>query len=682
MSGIEELAQGFNPAAMADPSAMENLLNQGIFEPKASRTGPPSRRLETLLALIEGWVETVVTAALGDRLPGATRAGRDAAAASHRRPRGEDVRHARRPGTAAAQAAQAARWAAPDRRRQRRGAATPSGPPDLLPGAADLDEPAAFIDRVIGGGTAASDAEMERAIAPDLERSLREDPRTPKPLWIAERAPRRRSATVSSHDGPLHPGSGDAGAAAPGRRRAGRLGSAPGRAGAAANRLTAPALATVLRTMHAMRRRRRSTQRGPSPAWPHRREELTDLVDALVAAGVPAAPWPPAAAPRHPGPRPRPLAESADRVAAAVRRRVAHTSQSHVVIKAANTDLMVLTDQLVADPRVLRELHEAGWRTCRSRIRDGVGLVGPMVLPGATACLDLDLHRSDHDEAWPAVAASCATPSGPPTGPPCWPPPLALGQIEEVIRAIRGQPDRPAPATLSPTLEFDVSNGRSPAGALAPASPLPVLTTHVCHSGGPFTSVMDDGLCRHQTVAVPRNAPNWRRLAAPWPDAALELLKRPTGASRTRSTPNSRRRPTQLFTVLGELKGSAMKVGQALSVMETAVPEQFGKPPRGPSPSCRRMPAAAGGQRCTACWTASWAQVASASSPSTTSPSWPGQHRPGAPRGVVRRPRRRGQDPVPRGRRGTARRPEDHEASRRHFKQLSRVPTSRAWSTN
>jgi predicted unusual protein kinase regulating ubiquinone biosynthesis (AarF/ABC1/UbiB family) len=33
----------------------------------------------------------------------------------------------------------------------------------------------------------------------------------------------------------------------------------------------------------------------------------------------------------------------------------------------------------------------------------------------------------------------------------------------------------------------------------------------------------------------------------------------------------------QLFTVLGELKGGAMKFGQALSVMEAAVPEQFGE---------------------------------------------------------------------------------------------------------
>ncbi|APE36476.1 ABC transporter ATP-binding protein [Nocardia mangyaensis] len=33
----------------------------------------------------------------------------------------------------------------------------------------------------------------------------------------------------------------------------------------------------------------------------------------------------------------------------------------------------------------------------------------------------------------------------------------------------------------------------------------------------------------------------------------------------------------QLFTVLGELKGGAMKFGQALSVMEAAVPEEFGE---------------------------------------------------------------------------------------------------------
>ncbi len=34
----------------------------------------------------------------------------------------------------------------------------------------------------------------------------------------------------------------------------------------------------------------------------------------------------------------------------------------------------------------------------------------------------------------------------------------------------------------------------------------------------------------------------------------------------------------QLFAVLGELKGGAMKVGQALSIMEAGIPEEFGEP--------------------------------------------------------------------------------------------------------
>jgi nicotinamidase-related amidase len=39
-------------------------------------------------------------------------------------------------------------------------------------------------------------------------------------------------------------------------------------------------------------------------------------------------------------------------------------------------------------------------------VRDGTGLVGPLVIPGVTSCLRCaDLHRSDRDAAWPALAA-------------------------------------------------------------------------------------------------------------------------------------------------------------------------------------------------------------------------------------------------------------------------------------
>ncbi len=54
MTGIEELARDFNPASLADPAAMEQLLSQGVFEPKATPAQTQAlERLETLLALIE-----------------------------------------------------------------------------------------------------------------------------------------------------------------------------------------------------------------------------------------------------------------------------------------------------------------------------------------------------------------------------------------------------------------------------------------------------------------------------------------------------------------------------------------------------------------------------------------------------------------------------------------------------
>ncbi len=48
---------------------------------------------------------------------------------------------------------------------------------------------------------------------------------------------------------------------------------------------------------------------------------------------------------------------------------------------------MVLTDFLVSDPRVVRDLHAAGVPHLPVRVRDGTGLVGPLVVPGVTSCL-------------------------------------------------------------------------------------------------------------------------------------------------------------------------------------------------------------------------------------------------------------------------------------------------------
>ena len=160
MSGIEELARDFNPATLADPAAIENLLGQGVFEPKATPAQTQAlERLETLLALIEGWVQVVVTAALGERIPAA------AALA-------ETLRRRRASGGPAEQTfatlvglelrprklrEAAALW---ERLTQAAGQDARDGVwqhPDLLPGPDDLDDPAGFIDRVIGGDTSGID---------------------------------------------------------------------------------------------------------------------------------------------------------------------------------------------------------------------------------------------------------------------------------------------------------------------------------------------------------------------------------------------------------------------------------------------------------------------------------------------------------------------------------------------
>ena len=63
--------------------------------------------------------------------------------------------------------------------------------------------------------------------------------------------------------------------------------------------------------------------------------------------------------------------------------------------------------------------------------------------------------------------------------------------------------------------------------------------------------------------------------------AALGVGKRLAGRSKDEVQAELlEKAANQLFTVLGELKGGAMKVGQALSVMEAAIPEQFGEPYR------------------------------------------------------------------------------------------------------
>lgn len=138
--------------------------------------------------------------------------------------------------------------------------------------------------------------------------------------------------------------------------------------------------------------------------------------------------------------------------------RLRQSSRPHA--GAGGADLAVLTDYLVADPRVVHDLHEAAVPYLPVRLRDGTGLVGPLVIPGVTSCLRCaDLHRSDRDDAWPAVAAQlCRTVGTADRATVLATVALALNEIDQVLRGVRG--DRAAPpSTLDTTLEFDVTKG-------------------------------------------------------------------------------------------------------------------------------------------------------------------------------------------------------------------------------
>lgn len=65
---------------------------------------------------------------------------------------------------------------------------------------------------------------------------------------------------------------------------------------------------------------------------------------------------------------------------------MAQSSQPHAAVSAA-VDLVVLSDYLVADPRMVRDLHRHRVAHLPVRVRDGTGLVGPLVIPGVTSCL-------------------------------------------------------------------------------------------------------------------------------------------------------------------------------------------------------------------------------------------------------------------------------------------------------
>jgi putative hydrolase len=147
-------------------------MSSGLFEQQTTDEQRAAlERLETLLALIEGWVDLVVAEAVGERLPGA-----DALR--------ETLRRRRASGGPAEQTfatlvglelrprrlrAAAELWRVLGEKRGTSGRDTIWAHPDLLPTASDLDDPAGFAE----GGDQALDPITE------IERTTREEQADP-----------------------------------------------------------------------------------------------------------------------------------------------------------------------------------------------------------------------------------------------------------------------------------------------------------------------------------------------------------------------------------------------------------------------------------------------------------------------------------------------------------------------
>ncbi|AYF72544.1 hypothetical protein D7D52_00065 [Nocardia yunnanensis] len=117
-------------------------------------------------------------------------------------------------------------------------------------------------------------------------------------------------------------------------------------------------------------------------------------------------------------------------------------------------DLLVLSDTLVPDPGLVAELMRRRIPHLQVRVRDGRGIVGPLVLPGESSCLRCaDLHRTDYEPDWPQLAAQLlgrvgyTSPAGVAVTAA-----LALKEIESICFGPAARP----PATLDATLEVDL----------------------------------------------------------------------------------------------------------------------------------------------------------------------------------------------------------------------------------
>lgn len=122
-------------------------------------------------------------------------------------------------------------------------------------------------------------------------------------------------------------------------------------------------------------------------------------------------------------------------------------------------DLVVLADAAAPDPVQVVRLHARGSPHLPVRMRDGIGVVGPLVLPGRTACLGcLELTRAAHAPDWPSIAAQLTGRSGV-ADPAATATTAALGVAQALAALDSTSGGGGRPPTWETTLEVDATAG-------------------------------------------------------------------------------------------------------------------------------------------------------------------------------------------------------------------------------
>jgi len=121
-------------------------------------------------------------------------------------------------------------------------------------------------------------------------------------------------------------------------------------------------------------------------------------------------------------------------------------------------DLVVLAPATLLDELDAPALLRDGVPHLLAEVRDTVGVVGPLVLPGSSACLRcLDLLRSERDPGWPALAAQLTRPLH--ASPPC-DSALAAAVAAQAALQVLALLDGGAPASIDGSLELALPDWR------------------------------------------------------------------------------------------------------------------------------------------------------------------------------------------------------------------------------